>query len=34
MQFRGLYLAKGTLDPWLGYWIKAKKACDLIVPAP
>ena len=26
--------AKGTLDPWLGYWIRAKKACDLILPAP
>lgn len=23
-----------TLEPWQGYWIKAYKECDLIIPAP
>lgn len=23
-----------TLDPWMAYWIKAYKECDLIIPAP
>jgi hypothetical protein len=26
--------AEGTLKPWLGYWMKASKACTLIIPAP
>ncbi len=26
--------ARGTLEPWLGYWIKAKAECDLVLPTP
>ncbi len=26
--------AVGQLDPWRGYWIRAKMACDLRLPAP
>jgi len=26
--------ARSAIEPWLGYWIRAKGACDLVLPAP
>lgn len=26
--------SRGTMEPWLGYWIIALAECDLIIPAP
>ena len=26
--------SRGSLDPWLGCWIKALADCDLVIPAP
>jgi hypothetical protein len=23
-----------TLEPWKGYWIKARQECELVIPAP